>query len=48
MVQDWLHRVAHLLGWNHGTIDCRWVCGKLVVFFVCSCGLVSRSDAQRL
>lgn len=47
MVRRLLHRIAHHFGWNHGRLDCRWVCGKLVVFFTCSCGLVSRSDTNR-
>ena len=47
MIQDWLHRVAHLLGWNHGTIDSRWVCGKLVVFFGTSPNRVGRKSPVR-
>lgn len=35
----WLHRLAHVLDWNHGWPDTKWNDhGQLVVFFRCECG----------
>ena len=41
MARRFLQRIARHFGWNHGRLDCRWVCGNLVVFFTCSCPVLA-------
>lgn len=41
MLKVWLHRLAHLVGWNHGTVETWWEGRRLMVGFRCVCGELS-------
>ena len=41
LVGKWIHRLAHLTGWNCGLVETWWEGKRLMVGFRCECGELS-------